>query len=346
TGSMSDEIKYLKTEFGDITTQSKAKNEHLNLKLGSLFYRCLNNIYVTRKSSFSADINQTIEFIKEQRADEGGTEALEVALTESVNDFNWSDQARARLLFLILDEPPGNIDSIVEELHSAIALAAEKGIRIIPLVASGADKSTEYLMRAMALATNGTYAFLTDHSGVGNKHMEPTTNEYDVEYMNLLILRLIQQFSKVPSCHINGTSDLEGISDTTFVEIIEHVILDSSDITNIVNPDTVQLKPTESLNLTSRRDKKAAAEKPLTLTITKSFKFYPNPTSGPLTIEIEGEIKELFLSDMNGKLLERFQINNQTKTEIDISRYPDGLYLISYLNNKKCVSGKVLIARN
>ena len=71
------------------------------------------------------------------------------------------------------------------------------GIKIIPLVASDANKSVEYLMRYFSVYTNGTYVFLTDDSGIGNKHMKPSTKDFKVEKLNDLIVRLINKYSGV-----------------------------------------------------------------------------------------------------------------------------------------------------
>ena len=82
------------------------------------------------------------------------------------------------------------IDAVKEQLQ----LAAEKGIRIIPVSASGIDRETEFLMRILAIASNGTYTFITDHSGIGNEHLEPTVGEYEVEFLNDLIVRLVNEY--------------------------------------------------------------------------------------------------------------------------------------------------------
>ena len=80
-------------------------------------------------------------------------------------------------------------------MQTATKKASEKGIKIIPVVASGIDKETEFLMRFIACATNGTYVFLTDDSGIGESHLEPTVGKYEVEMLNDLIIRLILKYS-------------------------------------------------------------------------------------------------------------------------------------------------------
>jgi len=46
------------------------------------------------------------------------------------------------------------------------------------------------------MGTNGTYVFITNHSGVGNEHIEATVGEYQVEKLKDLIARLIIAYAK------------------------------------------------------------------------------------------------------------------------------------------------------
>ena len=98
-------------------------------------------------------------------------------------------------MFLVLDAPPHDDEQIKQQVREEIRLAAEKGIRIIPVAASGIDKSTEFLLRSFSLATDGTYIFITDDSGVGDPHLKPTVGEYQVEKLNDLLVRLIFQYT-------------------------------------------------------------------------------------------------------------------------------------------------------
>ena len=96
---------------------------------------------------------------------------------------------------MILDAPPHKESSNISKVQLAIAKAAEKGIKIIPVSASGIDKETEFLLRFMALSTNGTYVFITNDSGIGNTHLEATVGPYQVEYLNNLMVRLINKYA-------------------------------------------------------------------------------------------------------------------------------------------------------
>lgn len=200
TGSMSDELRYLQAELYDIIEQVKKKQSNLDIRVGSLVYRDHGDDYLTRKSSLNSDINKTLNFLKQQTADGGGDtpEAVDEALYQAIQREDWNERALSRLAFLVLDAPPHDDAKSIKRLQEQVALAAIKGIRLIPLVASGMDQNGEYLMRAIALATNGTYVALTDDSGIGNRHEVPTTNYYKVEKLNDLLIRLIDEYTRIP----------------------------------------------------------------------------------------------------------------------------------------------------
>lgn len=295
TGSMRDEIDYLKAELHDVVQRVKDTLPDAELSLGSVFYRDQGEEYVTRKTPLSSVISRTTDFIKDQEAQGGGDnpEAVEEALRVAVEEMNWRSEASAKLMFLVLDAPPHKSPEILETLERVTQQAAALGIRIIPIACSGIDKSTEYLMRSLALATNGTYTFLTDDSGVGYSHIEPTTDSYDVEKLNGLLARVIYQFSYTRDCNEQPVVALNTPVDTA-------TVLAKTDIA-----------------ATNKQE-----HSPL------SLRFYPNPSSGPVNVEVNG-IGELFLADFSGKILERFQIADATST-IDIGRYPAGTYHLRF----------------
>ncbi|MBL7738551.1 MAG: carboxypeptidase-like regulatory domain-containing protein [Chitinophagaceae bacterium] len=202
TGSMGDEIEFLKLELEDVIRSTMEKYQSLSLKAASVFYRDKGDEYLAKHVAFNDDLLKTLNFIKLQSAGGGGDgpEAVDDALTMALDSLQWNSNARTRLLFLVLDAPPHN--DAKERMQQLIVKAAAKGIRIVPVACSGTDKSTEFLMRSMALATNGTYAFLTDHSGVGGSHIKPTTDKYDVELLNGLLQRLIGQFLYAKDCSV------------------------------------------------------------------------------------------------------------------------------------------------
>jgi hypothetical protein len=202
TGSMGDEISFLKSELYDVIRRVKRDNQQATFRLGSVFYRDFGDEYVSRVFDFSKSVKQNVAFIKEQNADGGGDfeEAVPEGLEAAIDSMSWNETAVARLLFLILDAPPHLSPRNIEKMQSIIQKATAKGIRIIPVTASGIDKNTEYLMKSLAVATGGTYTFLTDDSGIGNAHMKATTEKHEIEKLNDLLYRLIQQFSTYKAC--------------------------------------------------------------------------------------------------------------------------------------------------
>ena len=196
TGSMGDEINYLKTELNNVIERIKQNNPLLEMRFGSVFYRDEGDEYVTRPFHFTSDETSLTSFISDQSAGGGGDfpEAVHSALDVAITQNSWNDDAPAKILFLLLDAPPHYTQEVVSSLELNLIKAAEKGIKIIPITASGIDKATEYLMRSFAILTNGTYVFITDDSGVGNDHLEPTIGDFELEKLNDLLVRLVGEY--------------------------------------------------------------------------------------------------------------------------------------------------------
>ena len=197
TGSMGDELIFLKEDLKDVINRVQNENTYINISTSSVFYRDAGDDYVVKKSDFTEDIDQTISFINKQSANGGGDfpEAVHLALKTCVNELQWSDNTKTKIAFLLLDAPPHYQSDIIESIHQTTIKAAEKGIRIIPITASGINKETEFLMRFLSISTNGTYVFITNDSGVGNEHLTPSVGNYKVEYLNNLMVRLIKKYS-------------------------------------------------------------------------------------------------------------------------------------------------------
>ena len=198
TGSMEDEINYLKAELQDVIKGYQIIKPDVNMRLGSIFYRDYvpQADYLTRTADLSEDYQTTFDFINQQKTSGGGdfAEAVEAALTAAMEQ-DWTDEKATRLMFLFLDAPAHHNAKSLEQMKIALKAAATKGVRIIPIASSGIDKETEFLMRFCSILTGGTYVFLTDHSGIGKGHMEPTIGDYEVEYLNDLMLKLLQKYT-------------------------------------------------------------------------------------------------------------------------------------------------------
>ena len=210
TGSMGDELHYLQAEMKDVIARAKDATGGLAIRTGAVVYRDHGDEYLSRISRLTDDISITQSFIDKQQASGGGDfpEAVPEALMAALNSVGWDAEARARIVFLILDAPCHSDSATVALLHEQVFNAAAQGVRIVPVVCSGLDKSGEYLMRAIALATNGTSFFLTDDSGIGHAHLKPTTDSLQVEHLNDMLVRTIVEFSTMPGCEKEEMSEL------------------------------------------------------------------------------------------------------------------------------------------
>jgi hypothetical protein len=200
--------------------------------------------------------------------------------------------------------------------------AAGKGIRIVPITASGTGKATEYLMRSLALGTNGTYTFLTNHSGVGNSHLEPTTDHYDVESLNDLLVRVLKSYTYMPGCD----------------QQIPELELDYAD-SLVIDPVTAQR--IDSTGVISEATGLASDS------TTIRWSYYPNPTTGIVNLTADVDIAELYVTDLSGKVLQIARGLQASKTvQIDLGVYATGIYLIRYPYGKAWLSGKVVLQRS
>lgn len=309
TGSMGDEINYLKTELKDVIERVQQENQSLQLRTASVFYRDHGDQYLTHESDFTPSIATTLDFIQKHYAAGGGDfpEAVDEALDAALNRLSWSPEARGRILFLVLDAPPHQADSVVKRMHQLVYKAAAMGVRIIPITGSGINKDVEFLMRSMALATNSTYVFLTDHSGVGNKHLAPSTDNFDVHKLNDLMVSLINRYAGTVEC----TPDFET------------PLLDSSQ-TEIQVPTDSASQNYEILSL----------------------KCYPVPSVGPINFQVSHAGGQIYVIDANGKVLLRFEMEERMKLQANLQQLASGYYFIRYELNGKWVSQKIVLVHS
>ncbi len=192
TGSMTDEMNYLQSELKYVIKEVDPNNMRISVN----FYKDLEDEYISINNPFIESVSDSVNLIKNERASGGGDfeEAVEIALKEGISHHNWRKDSN-KLLFLVLDAPCHNTDTNRQIIMEQIKKANEMGIKIIPIASSGIDKDTEMFLRALSFSTSGTYVFLTDDSGIGGSHIEPTIGEYQIEYLNKLLIKIIKRFT-------------------------------------------------------------------------------------------------------------------------------------------------------
>ena len=195
TGSMGDEMDYLKSELRTILADLKRTHPGLDIRLGLVAYKDLGDVYVTRTFPFTGRLETMQGHLAAQHAGGGGDypEAMDLALHRAVLQ-DWRPDA-VKSLLLVADAPPH--DQNVGRTWHAAEVARAKRIQIVPVAASGVGDKAEYVMRAMAAATQSRYIFLTDDSGIGNPHAPPAVDCY-------LVTRLDRLVRRVLDCQISG----------------------------------------------------------------------------------------------------------------------------------------------
>jgi hypothetical protein len=189
TGSMGDEIAYLKSELRTILADLRRSHPGLDIRLGLIVYRDLGDDYVTRTFPFTANVESMQANLRAQYAAGGGDypEAMDLALARAVAQ-DWRPDA-VKSLLLVADAPPH--DENIGKTWRAAEAARAKRIQIVPVAASGVADTAEYVMRAMAAATQSRYIFLTDDSGIGNPHATPAVDCFLVTRLDRLVRRVL-----------------------------------------------------------------------------------------------------------------------------------------------------------
>lgn len=190
TGSMGDELSYLKAEFAAIVSAVRDREPTVDMRFGLVVYRDIGDEYVTRVYDF-ATATDMLDNLARQAARGGGDypEAMEAALNQAAK-LSWRNGDVSRVAILNADAPPHD-----ENLQAALDAAEElrlQGVRIHSLAASGVADTAEYLMRTMAVTTGGRHLFLTDDSGVGGAHQEPKVQCFVVTRLDQLLVRVLE----------------------------------------------------------------------------------------------------------------------------------------------------------
>ena len=190
TGSMTDELAYLKVEIDSIAQKVKSLFPNVDQRFAVVFYRDNGDAYVTRAYDFTSSLSEFRSTLAGQSARGGGDhpEAMDVAL-ERTTQLSWRKGDTARVAFIVGDAPP-HVEGYDSTFKSINKLRAQ-GVSLFPIAASGSDDRAEFILRTASFLTMGRYLFLTDHSGVGNSHATPDAPRYEVERLDQLMVRMI-----------------------------------------------------------------------------------------------------------------------------------------------------------
>jgi Mg-chelatase subunit ChlD len=199
TGSMDDEIAKLRTHMRRIAGQIAALPSRPDLCFALVAYRDRGDAFFVRVQDFSADLGAIQSALDGLRAQGGGDypEAFGEALHVAVHRLSWRGEGTARLLIPVADAPPqlGRGGPWYDE--DALGAAA-RGIKLLPVGASGLDRLGETVMRQLAQFTGGRFVFLTyadprrPQAGPG-RHTAHEVGPYTVESLDELVVRLVAE---------------------------------------------------------------------------------------------------------------------------------------------------------
>ncbi len=160
TGSMSEEIHAMKSTLEQVAQLISKLN--ITARVGLVEYRDRGDEYLTRTHPMTTDVRGFSQRVSAIRANGGGdmpehvNEGLRVALTK----LSFSERSLGRLVFLIGDAPPQLDYQQDTPFTDSTKRAAERGIQLYTIAASGMDDLGQAAWRQMAMFTGATNLFI------------------------------------------------------------------------------------------------------------------------------------------------------------------------------------------
>jgi hypothetical protein len=171
--------------------------------------------------------------------------------------------------------------------------------------------------------------FLTDHSGVGDSHIKPTTDEYEVTYLNDLLKEVIVRFTDANSCG-NDTN----IKSNLQKSVIDHVIADKK-LKRQYHDSLPQILKID-LTVSNNTEKVSFADKKLNVNPINAKKFEmtlcPNPTPGVLQIQMSTKAERVLLLDASGQMLREYK-GFSKNFSVNVAEFSDGIYFIAFVTD-------------
>lgn len=167
TGSMGDEIDAVKERIRGMIADIAVGAPAPDVRFGIVAYRDRGDDYVTVVYDLSRDIDAVVGSLDRVEAGGGGdyAESLNEGLHVALHGLSWEEgDGVSRLVFLIADAPP-HLDYADDfDYREEYQMAAERGIAVHALGASGLDEEGEAIFREIAEGTGGRFQWLTYES--------------------------------------------------------------------------------------------------------------------------------------------------------------------------------------
>lgn len=197
TGSMGDEIARLRDNMTSVANQIAELPSAPDVRFGMTVYRDEGDLFVTRTFDLTDDLDSFLAALADVQADGGGDypEALDEALADALEKPAWRRDGAVELMFVIADAPPQIARDVQQPTGATAVAAAQAGVKIFPVAASGTDDQAEYVMREAAFVTGGRFVFLSygvsGATATGDR-TDITADDYDELPLDALVVRLVQ----------------------------------------------------------------------------------------------------------------------------------------------------------
>ncbi|MEM9775911.1 MAG: vWA domain-containing protein [Chloroflexota bacterium] len=203
SGSMADDIDALLAALNSVGSRLNALDTSADFRVAFVEYRDQEFDGVSE-----APMLQTIDFSlidigyfdQLQRINPSGggneSEMLAEGLFFAVDELSWSAAAESKMILLLADAPP-HYPSLDGSYTNSIQAAAEKGIKVHTIGATGLNNQGEYILRQIAQYTGGKHIFFALQEGfVPNlTPLDPNGNQpqnIQIEGLENLIINLIE----------------------------------------------------------------------------------------------------------------------------------------------------------
>ena len=200
TGSMQGQIDRLKETLDAIHYQLTSLPTHPDIRFGMVAYRDQGDVYVTRVTPFTSNVESYQSVLRDLRADGGGDtpEDLQSGLDAAMHRLDWRPEA-LRLGFIITDAPPHTDYGQTYNYLEAMKESLRRGIKWVTVGAGGLRIDGEVIYRQIAQYTMGEYVFLTQggggdsDGGGGGEASHHVGGNYSTENLDQAIVRIVRR---------------------------------------------------------------------------------------------------------------------------------------------------------
>lgn len=183
TGSMGGLLDGAKQKIWSIVNSVQQSAHPPRVRVGLVAYRDHDDVYVTRVTPLTSDLDKIYTTLMTYKAEGGGDgpEDVRQALSDGVRKGGWSARSprTAQVLFLVGDAPPHDDYAQEPDTLTTAAVAAKRGI-VINAIECGSAEDTRQAWQKIAKHAEGAFFAIEENGGV-----QVTPTPYDAPLAKL-----------------------------------------------------------------------------------------------------------------------------------------------------------------